>query len=201
MPSEPVRSSPASAVSSFASLLASLTAPKPPASDLLSEDLLADDVATISYERALRAHARYHRADPLPDPDPHAQKSEQEPDLTVPKPPQSVRITEWVSESEVPPNLAASRKTASITIRLSQAECAQLHQRAADAGLTLSAYLRSCLFEVEALRAQVKETLMRLRSRAGVEPQAAPAQPEGPSRGWRDRLLSGLHLSRNAADA
>ncbi len=55
------------------------------------------------------------------------------------------------------------RKTASITIRLSNAECAQLHQRAAEAGLTISAYLRSCICEVEALRAQVKEALAQLR--------------------------------------
>ncbi len=60
----------------------------------------------------------------------------------------------------IEPNL----KRASVTLRLSRSECEQLHQRAAEAGLTLSAYVRSCAFEVENLRAQVKETLVQLRS-------------------------------------
>jgi hypothetical protein len=55
-------------------------------------------------------------------------------------------------------------KCASITIRLSEAECAQLRKRAAEAGLTVSAYLRSCTFEAESLRALVKDTLTQLRS-------------------------------------
>jgi hypothetical protein len=48
---------------SFAGLLADYAAPEkkfPPASDL---DGLADDIATLSYENALRTHARYHVAD------------------------------------------------------------------------------------------------------------------------------------------
>jgi hypothetical protein len=55
-------------------------------------------------------------------------------------------------------------KCSSITIRLSKAECDQLRERAAEAGLTVSAYLRSCTLEVESLRAQVKEALAELRS-------------------------------------
>src|ERR1700677_3463737 len=49
---------------------------------------------------------------------------------------------------------------------LSRAECARLHQRAAEAGLTVSAYLRSCMVEAEALRAQVKQALAELKERA-----------------------------------
>jgi predicted DNA binding CopG/RHH family protein len=56
-----------------------------------------------------------------------------------------------------------AKRPASVTIRLSAAECAQLKQRAAEAGLTLSAYVRSCTFEAEALRAQVKQALGELR--------------------------------------
>ena len=47
---------------------------------------------------------------------------------------------------------------------MSEVESAQLRQRAAEAGLTISAYLRSCTFEAESLRAQVKETLAQLRA-------------------------------------
>jgi hypothetical protein len=62
-----------------------------------------------------------------------------------------------------------SLKRASVTIRLTEPECAQMRRRAAEAGLTVSAYLRSCAFEVETLRTQVKETLAQLR-----EPAPAP---------------------------
>ncbi len=54
-------------------------------------------------------------------------------------------------------------RSASVTLRLSRSECAQLKQRAAEAGLTVSAYIRSCTFEAEALRAQVKQALRELR--------------------------------------
>jgi hypothetical protein len=63
-------------------------------------------------------------------------------------------------------------KDSSITIRMSKAECAQLHSRAAEAGLTVSAYLRSCTFEVESLRGMVKDTMAQLRS---VTAEANPA--------------------------
>ena len=50
-----------------------------------------------------------------------------------------------------------------ITLRMSAAECEQLRDRAAEAGLSVSAYLRSCAFEVESLRLQVKDTVAKLR--------------------------------------
>jgi citrate lyase subunit beta/citryl-CoA lyase len=58
--------------------------------------------------------------------------------------------------------IEGNKKCASITIRLSKTECDQLRKRAAQAGLTVSAYLRSCTFEAEALRAQVKDVLAAL---------------------------------------
>ena len=73
--------------------------------------------------------------------------------------------------------LERNLKDASITIRMSKAECAQLHRRAAEAGLTVSAYLRSCTFEAESLRAMVKDTLAQLRS---ATPQPKPAPPRHP---------------------
>ena len=87
----------------------------------------------------------------------------------------------------VPPNTAQSStrqknlKCASITIRLSQVECAQLRTRAAEAGLSISAYLRSCTFEAEALRAEVKETLAQLRT---SEIQAKPLDAAPAKRSW-----------------
>lgn len=52
---------PATAVS-FAGLLATLTSQKP--SSGWDNDALADDVATLSYESALRTHGRYRALDP-----------------------------------------------------------------------------------------------------------------------------------------
>ena len=60
---------------------------------------------------------------------------------------------------------------------MSRSEIAQLQRRAAEAGLTVSAYLRSCTFEAEALRTQVKEALAQLRPVKPAEAVVpAPAQ-------------------------
>jgi hypothetical protein len=115
-----------------------------------NDSLLADDVASISYERALRARARLQPAAGKQLPPAPAEKAE------------SGGITRKL-------------KKASITIRLSEAECEQLRQRAAEAGLTVSAYLRSCTLEVESLRAQVKQTLAEMRSAPPPSPEPATA--------------------------
>jgi hypothetical protein len=70
-------------------------------------------------------------------------------------------------------------RSASVTIRLSRTECARLHQRAAEAGLTVSAYLRSCAVEAEALRAQVKQALAEMK--AGNEGPSHSSGQESPT--------------------
>jgi predicted DNA binding CopG/RHH family protein len=198
MPSEATKALPGSA-SSFAKLFAGLTRSKSENdtahSDSWIDEALAEDVATISYEQALRAHARYRHTEPLPPAPP------EHTDPTVPKPPQSVRITEW-APNDTSAALAASRKLSSITIRMSRAECEQLRQRAAAAGLTVSAYLRSCIFEVEALRAQVKDALSELHSEPG-QPRAQHSEnrDKPASADWRARLFAHWPRSRNRADA
>ena len=126
-------------------MLAALASPPPEEESLAktsSESDLGDDVVTLSYERALRAHARYVPADKNDWP------------LT-----REAQIGVGISQDEsVLP--AATRDG----IRLSEAECARLHKHAAEAGVTVSAYLRSCTFEAEALRAEVKTALAELRA-------------------------------------
>ena len=162
---------------------------KPPARDL---DGLEDDVATLSYERALRAHARYrspeasdhaltqpYKAECIPveaatalDNAPAtSSRTQQVPAFSQSEPePQTDSRPEFAhADSAYERNL----KSASITIRLSKAECDQLRQRAAAAGLTISAYLRSCTVEAESLRTQVKETLAQLRAQSAPENQPA----------------------------
>jgi hypothetical protein len=144
---------PSSAASSFAGFLASLAAPREASSPTWKGDELADDIATLSYEQALRAHTRYRAPE-----DHAAAKSGSYPQRDSSAGAGDGQVTDASSRST--PGL----KRASITIRLSEAECAQVRARAAEAGLTVSAYLRSCALDVESLRTQVKETLAHLRS-------------------------------------
>jgi hypothetical protein len=92
---------------------------------------------------------------------------------------------------QLPRPLNGSLKDASITIRMSKAECAQLHRRAAEAGLTVSAYLRSCTFEAESLRAMVKDTMAQLRSAsAQIESRACPGFLVAQAGQWMARLVN-----------
>jgi hypothetical protein len=84
-------------------------------------------------------------------------------------------------------------RSVSVTIRLSKAECARLHEHAAEAGVTVSAYLRSCTFEAEALRAEVKAALAELKAAASKEKPVAPAKERRSWFGWLARLLARRH--------
>jgi hypothetical protein len=156
--------------SSFANLLASLASTPKKSRETWDDSALLDDVTTISYEQALRSNRRVPAVDPAPASSP----TPEDPSFA------DIAITNAVSHTGI-----KHRKTASITIRLTKAEEAQLHERAAAAQLTISAYLRSCIFEAERLRAQVKEALSQMK--AATTPESHP-QPK-PAQSWRTRLL------------
>lgn len=162
--------------SSFAGLLAALAMPKAGAPRSGAEDALdgfEEDVATFSYERALQKHARYHAADPLHFPKATLDVASEPARPTQGIDPLLATGQKEAAQSNSPqPDREAERKRASVTLRMSQAESARLQQRAAEAGLTVSAYLRFCAFEVESLRTQVKNALAGMRA-----PQSAPASP------------------------
>ena len=202
----------------FAGLLAALAATKPTELPKWTDEELPQDVATLSYERALRTHARYKTADAdYMDP-------------TRNRETQSVRssVTDHhevrahvQADGHLKPAVSMSerdRKCASVTIRMSHAECEQLRQRAAEAGMTISAYLRSCTFEAEGLRAQVKEALAEIRNtheplarpkqetemelekangRVAVQSASTPASRLS----WLRRIMPDLHPSRNLVRA
>lgn len=142
-------------------------------------EVVEDDVRTIRYERALEMRARYRPTDPgawtRTEQGSVSRAGAQGPEAVF-KPGNASEMgalrapAEWEADEEPHSaqerisRLEPARKSASVTLRMSDAECEQLQQRAAEAGLTVSAYLRSCAFEVEALRAQVKETLAQLRA-------------------------------------
>ncbi len=208
---------PLSNSSSFAGLLAALAAPKQEPQRAWNDDDLPDDVATLSYERALRAHARYKPADfgdlPLPQPadSPDVSGREKKPTNSycngAAHPVAAPAQNAWDSDSRertgnspgVPAALEENRKRASVTIRMSRGEFAQLQRRAAEAGLTVSGYLRSCTFEAEALRAQVKEVLAQWRPVKPPEELAGPASAQGSWFRWIPRLVPRLIPSRRAA--
>jgi len=153
--------------SSFASLLASLTSAPKNSSETWDDSALLDDVTTISYEQALQSHRRVPAVDPARTP------SKEDP------------LAGIGASKAIPDTGVKHRKIASITIRLTKAEEVQLHERAAAAQLSVSAYLRSCIFEAESLRAQVKEALSQMK--AATTPESSP-QPK-PAPNWRTRLL------------
>jgi hypothetical protein len=161
--SESVSNPATKSASSFASLLESFTGPAKNAKETWNDTALLDDIATISYEQALRSHRRVPPA-----------AADESQSLT----PRTTQQAPLVAKGK-------KRKSASITIRLTEAEEIQLHERSAAAQLSVSAYLRSCIFEAESLRAQVKEALSQIRAAAQADTLSKPPSASA----WRNRLL------------
>jgi predicted DNA binding CopG/RHH family protein len=178
---------------SFAGLLAALASPANSATTW-SDEALEDDVVTLSYERALSTHARYEPADRGDWPVSAAAGMEAQPVFAA-KPVTTATSDQHAGvEARAAAQTAAERerRAASVTIRLSHAECARLRQRAAEAGLTVSAYLRSCVLEADALRAQVKQALAVMRT-AG---QGSKGAREQGSKQSNPRGSEGVRLTR-----
>lgn len=187
--------------SHFAGLLAALALPRDePAAGVASTSSaplwndgdLGEDVATLSYERALRAHARYHPAE-------RGNWAETQVaemrigDIPAAKHGAANSGEGFQAQESVMPRIArdGDLRTASVTIRLNKVECERLRKRAGEAGLTVSAYLRSCTFEAEALRAQVKKALeeMRRTEDGGTREQGNKEPQRRNWFGWISRML------------
>lgn len=169
----------------FASFLSALSSPISFEADRdldLNHEGLADEVATISYERALRRQASCRSS-------PENVEAVRPP---TNKPSGNQRTSVFSSGSAVgmiASNSEQDRKAASITIRLSKAECDQVRRRAAEAGLTVSSYLRSCVLEAETLRAEVKEALTKFREHSSLDSNAQPKPVRSGMYTWCARLL------------
>jgi hypothetical protein len=200
---------PSTSSQTFAGLLAALASPQQKRQPTWSDDELPEDVATLSYEHALNTHARYRSAESKDLPAAQATEATRsreavEAEVMAARKAAIAKLNEARSEelfaepAKEPPARAfydepkapeRNLKCASITLRLSQAECEQLKKRAAEADLSVSAYLRSCAFEVETLRGQVKDTLAQMRAtealRAAESKRKPPASAPAPSkRSW-----------------
>lgn len=88
---------------------------------------------------------------------------------------QTVRPPEVVPAAQP---LELSRQVA-ISIRLAPAERALIKTRAAEAGISASAYVRQCALEVEQLRAQVRQALIAIERKTPVA-STAPASEHAP---------------------
>jgi hypothetical protein len=193
-PHAPTQPSPTS--SSFAGLLATLASPPSKAAEddpPWSTSGLGEDVVSLSYERALRAHARYRPSDRSAD-----RAADRGDESLLPAGGSGVETraeaaceTDVAAAPALPMDVAQDRdlRSASVTIRLSKTECAKLHQRAAEAGLTVSAYLRSCALEAEALRTQVKQALAELKA-------GSKGAGKQESKGAREQGSKGMRLTR-----
>jgi predicted DNA binding CopG/RHH family protein len=183
------QTTPSPSSQSFAGLLASLASPANSASTWSDGDP-EDDVVTLSYECALRAHARSKPLVRGDDPATEAAGTEAQPVFAA-----QADLSAGVAARTTAHTAAEfERRAASVTIRLSIAECARLRQRAAEAGLTVSAYLRSCVLEADVLRAQVKQALAEMRVAGSTE------RPTAKVHAWRSRFwwIVRLFLRRSA---
>lgn len=168
--------------SSFAGLLAALAAPASKPSPSWPDADLAEDVVTLSYERALQAHARFRQvaSDEQGMPQAGSEARAEGPKPPAVASPASDQPRVQPQAQVTPPVQADNRKGASVTIRMTRIECEQLRVRATEAGMTISAYLRSCTFEVETLRAQVKDAVAQMRP-------IGPHRAEPSERRWWQR--------------
>jgi hypothetical protein len=199
--------------SSFAGLLASLAAPAKASDRNWEDDGLADDVAELSYEGALRRQTQPARAlerrrssqpaanrvNPAQGAFETSSDDGEAAAFDPPTPLDEERIS--IVEVGLPANEDGGR-TERVTLRLNRSEVLKLRARAAESGLTVSAYLRTCILEVESLRAQVKDALVRMRApEVRDEPPAAQSAPRfGPQavRRWRERLFPHWRSSERA---
>jgi hypothetical protein len=164
---------------SFADFLASFTGGSDKSDDDWDLSGLAEDVATINYEQALRSHRAAHAAEFATE-------------RLRDKPLAGAAIRGALQHAA---GSKKKSKTSSITLRLTEEEHGQLHERAAAAKLSTSAYIRSCIFEAESLRTQVREALAQMQA---ASPSATASPPdEKPSR-WHQRFFA--HWPRRRGD-
>jgi hypothetical protein len=133
-----------------------------PETDALSDlGVSEDDLAALSYEHALRAQSRVQKR--------AAQKS----------PKRAVKRALATQPSTTAIQIADSRRCRS-TIRFTVAENELLHARAAESDLAVSAYIRSCVLEVESLRAQVRQMMGEMRSAPSPRSAYSVTEPQAP---------------------
>jgi hypothetical protein len=157
----------------------------------LTED--EDDSAAgmpLSYEKALRVNTRLTTLleSPAASLNPKARFDPFMPEVAA-GPAESKLLPRTPRESQ-PQRQSQDQKTRTISVRLNEQESEILHIRAAESGMTVSAYLRSCVLEADQLRAQVKQALAELGSRKTQAELPVPSPLPERRPGFFSRLLS-----------
>lgn len=144
---------------SFAAFLAKLA--EPPASeaehepdDAFENGASADEIAALSYEHALR---------------PPVKKQVESAPLSMPN-------TSLATGKATISLAATEKRKIRASICLAPWENALLRQRAEENNLSISAYVRACVFEVEALRTQVKQMMAQVHT-ASATAEFPPPKP------------------------
>jgi len=160
----------------------SQTSPAPPneisEDSTFADDAFAPDIVTLSSaEPGPRAEAVVHAKGTPP---PRAFRTMLE-EAVLPAPlPGSLALV-W-------PSTPKSERQVSMSLRLAPSEQALIKARAAEAGLSASAYLRQCALEVEQLRTQVQHTLAVIERNSMLALSASEAPVQAPSPGFFARL-------------
>ena len=172
---------------SFATFLARLAelpdwnsdAPVEPSGTHVYDDLAEtgeEDLASLSYEHALRTSTRKR---------PHARANRIEnSQYANPSPKTALAVQPSPKALETRPFEIAEPRQARTTIRFTAGENKLLRRRASENGIAISAYVRSCVLEVESLRAQVE----RLMTEMNIHP--CVPQPEYAVPGLQTPTLS-----------
>jgi len=160
--------------------------------DLAANDQDTPETRTLSYESALRRHTRIpSHLPPLPLASQlhcHGAHKDNAADTDLLPPAGSCSDRHTLTRqllASARESQAAELKRCTISVRLNQEESEVLRLRAAESGMTVSAYLRSCVLEADQLRAQVKNALAELKhsaanQTAGQIPHWQPRQDNLP---------------------
>src|SRR5271156_1103670 len=97
------------------------------------------------------------------------------------------------------PPASKPERQVSMSLRVAASEQALIKARAAEAGISASAYLRQCALEVEQLRAQVQHTLAVIERKSTLALPAGEAPAHVSRRGFLGRMRRRIFGGRDTA--
>lgn len=83
-----------------------------------------------------------------------------------------------IENADLQADLQLDQRRATVSVRLTDVEFLRLKDRASESGISVSAYMRSCILDADQLRSQVKQALAQMRAlSANPEPSLHAALP------------------------
>jgi len=83
-----------------------------------------------------------------------------------------------IENADLQADLQLDQRRATVSVRLTDVEFLRLKDRASESGISVSAYMRSCILDADQLRSQVKQALAQMRAlSASPEPSLHAALP------------------------